>query len=119
MKFLLVEDDNTLYSTIARYLRRKFPGAAFERAESAHEAIDRLRNSATDVPFDLVVSDYNLLGTETGAHTLEWIRQYMTYLEPRFLFFSGNDNAGTHGVPFFPKSDFEALVQGITQALAR
>lgn len=118
MKLLLIEDDATFFSTLSRMLRRRYSNLVIKHAENAHAAIEHLRNSAVDVPFDAVISDYNLHGGTTGAHALGWIREHMSYLETRFVFFSGNDLARRHGVPFVSKFDLLGLLPVVDQMVS-
>lgn len=93
MKILLIEDDATIRRAVTRLLRRMFDGALIQAAESADEAIDLIKEATLDRPFDLVISDFNLLGGPTGGDVLEWIREHATYLEPRFVFLTDNETA--------------------------
>jgi DNA-binding response OmpR family regulator len=91
MKVLVIEDDPMLRRIVIRTLRHLYTDVDVKVAESVDEAIDHLREAVLDKPFDLVTSDYNLLGSRTGADVLEWIREHASFLIPHFLFLSGND----------------------------
>lgn len=103
LRILYVEDDANLRKTVIRMFRRFFADVDVKLAESVDEAIDHLKTSTSTAMFDLVVSDYDLLGTRKGSELLAWIRVHMSYLEPRFVFLSGNEAAGKHGVLWLEK----------------
>ena len=91
MKVLIVEDEASIRRVLARVLHTTFAEVAIQAAESVDEAVGLLTEAMTaGSMFDFVISDYNLLGTRTGAELLEWVRTHASYLEHRFLFFSGN-----------------------------
>ncbi len=103
MKILILEDDANVCRTLVRRLSRRFPDATFKTTDSATEAINILRNSALEVQFRLIVSDFNVVGAQTGGDVLEWLRRHMSHLVPRFMFHSGNDRAQDLGVHFAVK----------------
>lgn len=93
MKVLIVEDEAQLRKIIITVLRRMFPDIDPWAAESVDEAIDHLKQSVLERQFDLVICDWDLLGTRKGGEVLEWIREHASHLERRFMFFSGNEAA--------------------------
>lgn len=93
MKVLVIEDNITVRRMIIRLLRRMFDDARVEAAAYADEAITLIMTSTLDRPYDLVISDFNLLGGRTGGDVLAWVREHASYLEPRFLFFTSDDRA--------------------------
>jgi CheY-like chemotaxis protein len=104
MRALVVEDDANVRRATISIVRRTFPGVDIIAAESADEAIGLLEESACKgPPFDLIVSDYNLLGTRTGGDVLDWIQAHLSYLEKRFVFLASDDAIRLRGVPFFEK----------------
>jgi CheY-like chemotaxis protein len=93
VKALIIDDDASVRRTLIGLLRRMFDEVDPWAAESADEAIAFLRDSMLEKPFDLVICDYNLLGTRTGGDVLEWIQQHASYLEARFMFLTSDDTA--------------------------
>lgn len=93
MKVLLVEDEASIRRVTIRILRKMFDDVDPWVAESADQAIDYLREAVIDRPFDLIICDWDLLGTRTGGDVLEWIREHASQLERRFIFFTANDDA--------------------------
>ena len=89
MRVLVVEDDRSIQRFVTRALARIIDGT-FEVADTADGAIDLIKAATLDRPYDLVVSDFNLL-RGTGGDVLEWVQAHASYLEPRFLFFSSDD----------------------------
>jgi CheY-like chemotaxis protein len=91
VKVLIVEDEASIRRVLARVVRTAFDEVTLLVAESVDEAVDLLTQAMVDESMvDFVISDFNLLGTRTGAELLEWVRAHASYLENRFLFFSGN-----------------------------
>jgi len=118
MRALVIEDDASIRRTLIHALRRTFPGVNTIVAESADEAIALLQESACEGPaFDLITSDFNLLGTRTGGDVLDWIQAHLSHLESRFVFVSGNDAIRLRGVPYLEKpftfDDFRATVRSL------
>lgn len=104
MRVLVIEDSAPLRRAIIGILRRTFPGVDTLAAETADDAIALLEQSACKGPaFDLVISDYNLLGWRTGGDVLDWIQAHLSYLERRFVFLSSDPAIQLRGVPFFDK----------------
>lgn len=91
MKVLLIEDNVYLQRTFSRMIR-VFYGASshVQIVDSADGAIQAILDSVIDHQFDVVISDYNLVGAKTGADVLNWIKEHTPHLERRFLFLSGN-----------------------------
>lgn len=121
MRVLFIEDNENVRRTLLGVLRRTLPGATFDTAESADEAIERLKDSACTGPsYDLVISDYNLVGVCTGGDVLTWIQEHLSYLVSRFVFLtSQTDAVRDRGVPYFDKpfdvSAFKQTLIKITQ----
>lgn len=118
MRVLVIEDDASVRRALIGALRRVFPGVDTIAAESADEAIMLLRESACEGPaFDLITSDYNLLGARTGGDVLDWIQAHLSHLESRFVFVSGNDAIRLRGVPFLEKpfvfADLREVLHGV------
>lgn len=90
VRLLYVEDEAMVRTPVIRTLRRLFGDLDIKVAESADEAIALLREGMTDHAYDVVLSDYNLLGGQTGGDILAWVKTHASYLEARFLFLSGN-----------------------------
>lgn len=115
MKVLIVEDDAQLRRVLIRLMRHMFDDIDPWAAESADQAIEYLREAALDRPFDLVISDFNLLGTRTGGDIIEWIRDHASYLENRFLFLSSDERAKKFHRNWLPKpaeaADLRAAIQ--------
>lgn len=120
MRALVVEDDANVRRSTISILRRTFPGIDTIAAESADEAIGLLEESACEGPaFDLVVSDYNLLGVRTGGDVLDWIQAHLSYLEKRFVFIASDDAIRLRGVPYFDKPcDLNELRATLRQIVA-
>jgi len=116
MKALIVEDDASIRRAIIRTLRRMFDGIHICAAESADEAIDYLREAVLDRPFDLIISDWDLLGGQTGGDVLEWIREHASQLEPRFMFLSGNEAIQNQRVRFIEKPCDTATLKAAIEA---
>jgi CheY-like chemotaxis protein len=121
MRVLVIEDNANLRKAMIGVLRRAFPGVDVLAAESADEAIGLLQESACEgPPFDLVLSDYNLLGWRTGGDVLDWIQAHLSYLEKRFVFLSSDDAIQLRGVPFFDKPcDLDELRATLRQLVAQ
>lgn len=118
MRVLVIEDSAIIRRTLIGALCRMFPGVDTITAESADEAIALLQESACEGPaFDLITSDYNLLGTRTGGDVLDWIQAHLSHLESRFVFVSGNEAIRLRGVPFLEKpfvfADLREVLHGI------
>jgi DNA-binding response OmpR family regulator len=116
MKVLIVEDDVPIRRIIIRTLRSMFDVIDPWAAESADEAIDHLRASMLERPFDLVICDWDLRDGQIGKTVLEWIRVHASQLEPRFLFHSSNDAASRQRVPFVEKSSNLVLLRAAIKA---
>jgi DNA-binding response OmpR family regulator len=93
MKILVIEDEPNLRRTIMRMLRRMFGEVDMHGVDNADEAINQLRDAMLDKPFDLVLSDFNLVGPRTGGDVLEWIHTHASYLVDRFVFLTSDDRA--------------------------
>lgn len=120
MKVLVVEDDALLRRIIIRTLRRMDSDVEIRAAESADEAIDHLREAVLDRPFDLITCDFNLIGARTGAEVLEWVREHASFLVPRFLFISANDEVKKHHDNYLAKpADLAQLREAIEATLQR
>lgn len=121
MKVLIIEDDAMIRSALMRLLRRMEMVVELDpwAAESAHEAISHLREAMLDKPFDLVLCDWNLKGARTGGDVLAWIRVHATYLEPRFLFLSANEEAQKQGVAWVDKADDVAKLRTAIQTVIK
>lgn len=97
MRILLVEDDATITTAFSRYIRRNIPGAEVSIADNAATAIELLAAGG----FDIVISDYNLRGQQTGADVLAWSKSHAAPLP--FIFVASDDRASSLGVPYFDK----------------
>jgi DNA-binding NarL/FixJ family response regulator len=93
MKTLVIEDEPSIRRALLSFLRRMFPEAELHAVDSADGAIEQLRNALLDKPFDLIISDFNLVGPRTGGDVLEWIHIHATYLVDRFVFLTSDDRA--------------------------
>lgn len=100
MKVLIVEDDAALRRVYIRLLHNMFEDVDVKVAESVDEAIDHLRDAVVNRPVDLIICDWDLLGTRKGIDVLEWIRTHASQLERRFIFCTGNDDALHTGAPY-------------------
>lgn len=103
MKVLIVEDNEQIQRTLGRLLRRQFGDVDLCIADNADLAIEHLTASVLDREFDLVISDWNLVGPRTGGDVLHWIGEHASHLAKRFLFVSSDDAAQGHGVPWLDK----------------
>lgn len=103
MKALIIEDDSNIRRVVIRILRRMFDDVDPWAAETVHEAIGYLCEATVDKPFDLIICDWDLLGTPKGGEVLEWIREHASQLERRFMFLSGNEAAQKLGVKYVEK----------------
>jgi DNA-binding NarL/FixJ family response regulator len=92
IRALIIEDDRLIQQMLARLLRRTYDTPEFVVVDNADRAITELKNSMFDGHFDLIISDYNLVGPKTGGDVFAWIKEQD---EPewidRFLFFSATD----------------------------
>lgn len=89
---LLVEDQPDIRQKTTRFLLRAFPDAFVLHAATASQAIAVIASEAVD----LVVSDFELEGVETGGDLLAWVRRQRPALEDRFVFLSGLDCSLLH-----------------------
>ena len=88
MRILFVEDDKSLQRATVRMIRLARENAEVLLAQTYDEAVAHLTASPE---LDLVLCDYNLIGSKTGGDVLEWIKANRFELVPRFVFLSAND----------------------------
>ncbi len=107
MRVLLIEDDDQLQRAMVRLLNRWFVGVQIETVSTATRAIEYLLAVKStrklsreegiechDGAYDLIISDYDLDGRQTGGDVLAWIKAHMPEFTQKFVFFSGNPAAG-------------------------
>lgn len=100
-------------------LRRQLGATSIAVTDNADEAIEFLKTSVIDGQFDLVISDWNLIGPRTGGDVLEWIETHASHLVRRFLFLSSDEAAKGRGVPWVEKgTDVPVLRSTIENVLA-
>lgn len=97
-RILLVEDEGAIARCTERLIRRAATCAVeFVHVTTAeHAAMLLLMPGDAGGPFDLVISDYNLDGIETGADVLAVARSLPS--PPAFLFMSSDERASRLGV---------------------
>lgn len=118
VKILIIEDDRNVRLTLGRLVRHMLGDIELKMAETSHEAIDHLKTSVLEGQFNLVISDFDLLGGTTGAEVLEWVREHVPHLEARFLFLSGSEEAARHGVRCLVKpSDPQTIRSTLSEML--
>lgn len=103
MKILYIEDDANLRRAILRGLHRMYDDALIKITDNSDDAIQMIQEATLDKPYDLVISDFNLLGHGTGGDILEWIKEHASYLEPRFLFLTSDMRASEMHYNFVEK----------------
>lgn len=117
MRILVIEDDAQTRRTLERILRGMFHDASIVCVDSAGQAIAHLEQVGDAGMFDLVSSDFNLVGNHTGGDVLDWVRGHLPRLARRFMFVSGNDAARRYGVPYVEKpcdlASFRAAVRAL------
>lgn len=88
MRCLVIEDEPSVARSVARMLRRVFPGRTIiiVGADTAADAIAALTLNR----FDFVLSDYDLR-RGNGGDVLAWLRGAKPELVSRFVFQTGND----------------------------
>lgn len=101
MNVLLIEDDPRLQAATTRTLKHLYPddctittvGAVREALLILDEAI-KLHGACY---FELILSDYNLLGVEKGDAILNWLKQHSPLDADNFIFFTSDEEARQHG----------------------
>ena len=88
---LYIEDDLDVQRAIARMLRINYPQFQVYIIDSAPRAIAMLERNQ----FDLVISDYNIIGG-TGGDVLAWLQANKPAMVARFIFLAGADEIEKH-----------------------
>jgi CheY-like chemotaxis protein len=88
-EILLIEDDPRLQRSTSRWIKKLYPTARLLVADNAPAAIGNLQTH--DVT--LIVSDFDLIGPQTGGDVFAWVRAQQPHLVDRFVFFTGNSQA--------------------------
>jgi DNA-binding NtrC family response regulator len=93
---LLVEDEQSLLTALATFLRLK--GVDVLQATSGEEAVEILKNGTA---VHLVLSDIEMPGRVNGVELAQWIKINRPSLP--VVLTSGRQSADLPGVPFLPK----------------
>ncbi len=87
---LHLEDDQAVAGFVARAVGEVFPGACGDVFMRVSDAVATL--SAVPNHYDLIISDFNVLGPETGGDFLAWVKLHQPHMVERFVFFTGNSD---------------------------
>lgn len=89
MNILIIEDERLIQEGYRRMLTGMFDDPPTVRiTDNADVAIGEL----TLLDYDLIISDYDLVGS-TGGDVLDWIKVNAPHLVERFIFITGNSTA--------------------------
>ena len=94
---LHVEDDLTIASTVARLLKRTLPEVRVIHTLTVDAAITALGICQVQ----LVLSDYKVFGSKTGADLLEHVQAMRN--PPPFVFLSSDERCADRSVPWLQK----------------
>lgn len=83
---LVVEDEPPTQRALQRLLR----DCTTTITPSVEGAIDLLKEG---IAFDVVITDYDLAGVQTGKDLINWIRANRPDMLSKTILFSGNDDA--------------------------
>lgn len=103
---LHVEDNLDVQHTLQRVLRDTIVVAV----ASVPNAIAMLLN----IKFDAVVTDYNLIGPQTGGDLIKWIAENLPHMLEKTFLFTGNDDAADT----YPRTILKPDVMAVRTALA-
>jgi DNA-binding NtrC family response regulator len=116
---LHIEDDKDLAVAMSRILRRSLgPEVSVKLVSSGEEC----RAVIGDRSWSVIISDWDILGHETGGDLYNMVRDSYPSLCARYIFVSGNPEAGllatAVGAVHFPKPfEPDRLVKAVTNIL--
>lgn len=109
MHILHVEDDLLVQKAVARLLRPN-------RITSVASVTDAIVCLGA-VQFGVVITDYNLVGPQTGGDLIRWIKLHLPHMGPRTILFSGNPDAAQCCARVVLKPDLGELRLQLAQLL--
>ena len=117
MNVLIIEDAPLLQRLYVRLLGTMFDPLNVQTTNNADDAIDLLELSLEETPFDLVISDFNLVGPKTGGDVFSWVKSHAPSLLSRFLFVSGNPDVKELHVHYLAKPYEVPMLRGTIAAM--
>lgn len=117
MKVLIIEDDPAIQRALARLLRRQFLVEDIWVSDNATLAIEYLKTGLHGRSFDLILSDWDLIGNKNGGDVLDWLELHASHLVKRFMFISGNPLAEQRNVRSLCKPCDSATLRAAIEAL--
>lgn len=96
MYIIYVEDDPIVYMSLRRVLKRLYPDDEIVLCVRSEEAIKWIQKINDFDGIRFILCDFDLSGIDTGLHVFAYVTGMSDKtLIDRFIFLSGNANAGT------------------------
>jgi len=109
MRILHIEDDKLIQAAMLRMLRISY-SAEIVTVDNPVTAIGALLAANAGTPFDLVISDWDIVGG-TGGDVFDWMLANVPDMKARWMFLTSRDEACHLGVPCLVKPTANADIR--------